>query len=68
MPAVRGYGAPHLIVICERVTLHPEFDLKEFNVREHRGTEIGCIAKVLQGMVEAANEDFDQEILKAVTT
>ena len=67
MPAVRGDGAPCIIVACEWVMLHSEFNLEEFNVREHCGTEIGCIAEVLQGMVKAANEDFNQEILEAVT-
>ena len=66
MPAVHGYGAPQIIAICEWVTLHSEFDLKEFNVGEHCDTEMGHIAEVLQSMVEVADEDFDREVLKAV--
>jgi len=68
MPPVCGYGAPCIIVVCEWVTLHPEFDLKEFNVREHCDTKVSLIAEVLHGMVEAANEDFNREVIKAIAT
>ena len=66
MPAIRGYGAPGVIVVCEGVMLHSEFDLEEFDVRKHHDTEVGLIAKVLKDVIEAANEYFNQEVLKAV--